>query len=143
LAVLIGIVAAARIHAINPSDTADFHVYIYDLWWPTTLMWLTFCLVECITAVLRVDRVRDRLGFTNAVTAGLALWALEREAYRFVYADNLSMVVWNMVVACSLPLFLCTAMTKLLEGHIKPDSPMNRMPLVWALELISIFELCW
>jgi tetratricopeptide (TPR) repeat protein len=105
VALLVGILAAARLHTLNTDEPAALRVYSYDLLWPPFLVWLVVCLAQTALTILRVKAWSTRSWVTVAFVGGVSLHALLSSQF----TDPASQRLWQVTLRASLALLLALA----------------------------------
>jgi len=86
----IGLFAAFRVHAINPSEPEALQVFAYDVWFPPLMVWFVVCFAVMVMAIVVIRRKLSCVSFTAALITPLAAFAL-----RFPdLPDHLSRPLW-------------------------------------------------
>ena len=80
---LVGFTAVAvsvlyGLHTLNPSDSPEVRIILYDLWSPALAVWLSLCLVESALRVLEILRLTPRVVAHAFTITALALVAVSR-----------------------------------------------------------------
>ncbi|MGC2403832.1 MAG: hypothetical protein WA510_28825 [Acidobacteriaceae bacterium] len=70
--ILVGALAIAGIHLLNPDDAKPLRVYSFDLWAPELFLWVTFCLTQ--SALGRM--VGDHEVLRVVLGAAVCCWAI-------------------------------------------------------------------
>lgn len=98
-----GVVAAfvvASIHTLNPGDSAELQIAVYDLWSPPLALWLSLSLVESTLRTLGVRRLSLRLCGHLFALGAITLAAMGRP--EFVQPGTAS--VWRYIAVGSIAL---------------------------------------
>jgi tetratricopeptide (TPR) repeat protein len=94
----VGLLAATRLVSLDIDDPLVLRVYSYDVWWPFPLVWLSICLVEAGTTIVRWPARPWRWWATTVVVAAISLRALRQRSF----ADPHSQVMWALTFVASV-----------------------------------------
>ncbi len=137
---LAGISAVSRLSPLNLDDSKLFRIYAYDVWWPSLLIWLSLCLSESVSTILRLQHWTARLWLTTAMTTGLALAALARPTV----GDPSTHHLWQVYLRVVLPISASAAVWHLLSPHgrgsARPELRLRHM-LILLPAVIALFNL--
>ncbi|HEY6249634.1 MAG TPA: hypothetical protein VI685_06710 [Candidatus Angelobacter sp.] len=92
-ALLLGVWAVTRLHAVNPGDPEELRVYLYDIWWPPMVVWVTICFAGSILAISHAEDLVVCIAFSAALLAPMGRFALRFQDL----ADSQSSLMWTVV----------------------------------------------
>lgn len=106
---LIGVLAATRLHAVNPGDPEELRVYLYDVWWPPMVVWLVICFAGSVLAISHAEHRVFCIAFSAALLTPMARFALTFQDLADPQSSGIWMAVERgaFVVAVGAPAFLC------------------------------------
>ncbi len=97
---LVAAFAIASIRGINPADSSELKVHVYDLWSPALVLWLSVSLVESGLRAGRIGRASLRLGAHAFVIAAIAWVAMAR----FEFLHPSTAMLWRNIGLAALVL---------------------------------------
>jgi tetratricopeptide (TPR) repeat protein len=96
----------AGIRTLNPADSAELRIAVYDLWSPPLTLWLTLALVESALRVLDIRRLALRLCAHAFALAAAALLAVGRPEGRTAFEWGCIALVAVVASAGLTPLWM-------------------------------------
>src|SRR5262249_10555165 len=72
----LGLWAASRVVAFNPSDPELLQVFRFDIWWTPMIAWLLFCFVGTSLALVQARSIALRIATFTSLIAPAAAFAL-------------------------------------------------------------------
>jgi tetratricopeptide (TPR) repeat protein len=100
---IVGIVTASRMQALNTLSPSPFQIRCIDLWTYPFIVWIVLCLSEWIFTSLRVEHRLGRVCGALSLLTGFALTVTYRAQLRFVYADSYTIVLWRKTAWLGVP----------------------------------------
>jgi tetratricopeptide (TPR) repeat protein len=124
----------AGIRTLNPADSAELRIAVYDLWSPPLTLWLTLALVESALRVLDVRRLALRLCAHAFALAAIALVAAERPESETALEWGWIALVAVVASGGLVPLWMWLAGRRLDESR-RPPAPVGAATLGWWVVL--------
>lgn len=135
--VAVAALAVSSIRTINPADSSELRIAVYDLWSPALVLWVSLSLVESALRACRGNRAALRLCAHAFVTVAIAWVAMER----FEFLHPRTEMLWRGIGLAALVLsvgFLPVWSSLVL----RPAGAQPRLPrLIATLTFISCTSL--
>lgn len=119
--IAMGLLAASRVHQVNPTEPGEFCIRFYDMWWPPFLTWAAICLSQWITTTIRIESRLQHILWAAFFVAGISFVPLDRVGQGLGYADLTSLVLWKVTLWVSVPLFMALSPLVLINSFKMPS----------------------